>query len=404
MSGWLGKTGKPGHSPWPGAGQAGRAPQGPRGAAWRALLFVLLAVLAAWLMSGLFVLQSGQRAAIFRLGQFQRMTARVGLNWALPYPIESHEILKLAETDSVAIGDAASVPHSGLRAEQMLTADGSIVEVRLLAQYRIRDVKQYLLHQAEGAETLLKLAGAHAVRTALGGMSLTELTTGGVQAIASRVQPMLQAALDAGQSGIEITGLSAVGEAIRLPQTVQAAQQQVQQAREQQAQAAAQAASAASQALAATAQEVARLQDEAQAYKRQVVADARAESEQFAAVLPEYQKAPQATRSRLYHAAMQEVYAQMNKVVVDSQSGQPIHIALSQSGQAASASSADAASSPASAAVAGASDKANAAAGRSAADRSAAAPRGAASASQAANNPANNPQRSRDPALLRQRR
>ncbi|MDO4769205.1 MAG: SPFH domain-containing protein [Brachymonas sp.] len=394
MSGWLGKTGKQGHNPWPGAGPAGRKPQNPRSVAWRALLFVLLSVLAAWLMSGLFVLQSGQKAAIFRLGQFHRITARVGLNWALPYPIESHEILKLAETGSVVIGDAASVPHSGLRAEQILTADGSIVEVRLLAQYRIRDVKQYLLHQAEGAEALLKLAGAHAVRAALGGMSLTELTTGDVQAIARRVQPALQAALDAGQSGIEITGLSAAGEAIRLPQTVRAAQQQVQQAREQQAQAAAQAASAASQALAAAAQEVARLQDEAQAYKRQVVADARAESEQFAAVLPEYQKAPQATRSRLYHAAMQAVYAQMNKVVVDSQSGQPIHIALSQAGQAALAA----------APAASAGDKAGKPAGRSAADRSAVAPQGAASASQAANGPANNPQRSRDPALLRQRR
>lgn len=393
MSGWLGKTGKQGQS--------------PRGSARQALIFVLLAVAAAWLMSGLFVLQSGQQAAIFRLGQFHRMTAHVGLNWALPYPIESHEVLKLAETGSVVIGDAPSVPHSGLRAEQMMTADGSIVEVHLLAQYRIRNMSQYLLHQAEEAEALVKLAGAHAVRAVLGGMRLNELTEGDVQkvdaqAIARRVRPVLQAALDAGQSGIEITSLSAAGNAIRLPQAVQAAQQQMQQAREQQVQIAAQAASAASQALAATAQEVARLQDEAQAYKRQVVADARAESEQFAAVLPEYQKAPQATRSHLYQAAMQQMYAQMNKVVVDSASGQPIHIALSQPGQAAAA--ALAASAPTPAAASGAAEQAGRPTGRSAADRTTAAPQGAASASQAANSPANNPQRSRDPALLRQRR
>lgn len=410
MSGWLGKTGKQGREPWPGPGSAGRAPQGPRSVAWRALAFVLLAVVAAWLMSGLFVLQSGQRAAIFRLGQFHRMTARVGLNWALPYPIESHDILNLSETGSVVIGDAASLPHSGLRAEQMLTADGSIVEVRLLAQYRIRDVQQFLLNQSEGPEALIKQAGAHAVRTALGSMSLAELAAAGapktdaqtnaqmtVQTIARRVQPMLQAALDAGQSGIEITALSAAGQTVRLPQTVQAAQQQVQQAHEQQAQAAAQAASAASQALAATAQEVASLQDEARAYKQQVVADARAQSEQFAAVLPEYQKAPQATRSHLYHAAMQQVYAQMNKVVVDSQSGQPIHIALSQPGQAASSAA------PASAAVTAANNKASKAAGRAAATKGAASSASQA-ANHAANHPADNPQRSRDPDLLRQRR
>lgn len=418
MSGWLGKTGKQGREPWPGPGSAGRAPQSPHSVTRRALAFVLLAVVLAWLMSGLFVLQSGQRAAIFRLGQFHRITARVGLNWALPYPIESHDILKLAETGSVVIGDAPSLPHSGLRAEQMLTADGSIVEVRLLAQYRIRDVQQFLLNQSEGPEALIKQAGAHAVRTALGSMSLAELAAAGaaktdipkkpqtdaqtnapmtVQVIARRVQPVLQATLDAGKSGIEITALSAAGQAVRLPQTVQAAQQQVQQAHEQQAQAAAQAASASSQALAATAQEVARLQDEARAYKQQVVADARAQSEQFAAVLPEYQKAPQATRSHLYHAAMQQVYAQMNKVVVDSQSGQPIHIALSQPGQAASSAA------PASAAVTAANNKASKAAGRAAATKGAASSASQA-ANHAANHPADNPQRSRDPDLLRQRR
>ena len=119
MSGWFGKKGKQGHDPWQG-GAAGRSPASDR-AAKRATLFVLLSVLAAWMMSGLFVLKENQQATIFRLGKFHRM-ARVGLNWTLPYPIESHDIPVLAESVSTVIGNAATVPQSGLRSEQLLTA------------------------------------------------------------------------------------------------------------------------------------------------------------------------------------------------------------------------------------------------------------------------------------------
>ena len=403
MSGWFGKKGRQGNGLWSGQGGASGRSSGPRGVAWRATAFVLLSVLAAWLMSGVFVLQPNQRAAVFRLGKFHRM-ADAGLHWILPYPIESHELLTLAESGSVAIGDMAAPQHSGLSGMQLLTADGSIVEVRLLAQYRIRDMRQYVLTQTQDVERLVQLAGASAVRSALAGMSLAELAASDAGQIARRVQTRLQAALDAANNGIEITAVTAAADAVRAPQALQTAYTQVAQAREQKAQAVAQAASAASQALAAARQEAARLQDEAQTYKRQVVAEAQAASEQFAAVLPEYQKAPQATRDRLYYDTMQQAFSQMNKVIVDSQSGQPIHIAVQRPQAAASAASApdQAAVEPPARAARPATSRtaAGAAAGASAATLPAQGAPSAAGAVSAADNPA----RSRDPALLRQRR
>ena len=178
---------------------------------------------------------------------------------------------------------------------------------------------------------------------------------------------------------------------------MQAAYAQVNQARQDKAQAAAQAASAASQALAALGPEAARLREEAQAYRRRVIAEALAESEQFATLLPEYQKAPQATRERLYYETMQQVFGRMRKVVVDGQPGQPIHVSFDGKALAAAA--------PASAtnsAAASASSAASAASAASAVAATASQSASSSEVSSAGGEPASN-LRSRDPARLRER-
>jgi membrane protease subunit HflK len=64
-----------------------------------------------------------------------------------------------------------------------------------------------------------------------------------------------------------------------------------------------------------------RLNEEAEGYRARIVAQAEGDSQRFRSILAEYQKAPQVTRERLYVDAMQEVYSNVTKVVVDSKSG-----------------------------------------------------------------------------------
>ncbi|MFT4519929.1 MAG: membrane protease subunit HflK, partial [Halioglobus sp.] len=61
--------------------------------------------------------------------------------------------------------------------------------------------------------------------------------------------------------------------------------------------------------------------EEASAYREQVVAEADGETERFNRLLTEYQKAPEVTRQRLYLDAVQEVFSQTNKVMVDVEGG-----------------------------------------------------------------------------------
>ena len=64
-----------------------------------------------------------------------------------------------------------------------------------------------------------------------------------------------------------------------------------------------------------------RLKEESDAYKARIVAQAEGDSQRFKSVLVEYQKAPQVTRDRLYIDAMQQVYGNVTKVMIESRQG-----------------------------------------------------------------------------------
>jgi len=64
-----------------------------------------------------------------------------------------------------------------------------------------------------------------------------------------------------------------------------------------------------------------RLKEEADAYKSRIVAQAQGDAQRFRSVLVEYQRAPQVTRDRMYLDAMQQIYSNVTKVVIDSRQG-----------------------------------------------------------------------------------
>ena len=59
--------------------------------------------------------------------------------------------------------------------------------------------------------------------------------------------------------------------------------------------------------------------------------DAEGEAGRFEALLTEYQKAPRVTRDRLYLEAIEEVYSNSNKIIIDSEgSGNLLYLPLDQ--------------------------------------------------------------------------
>ena len=74
-----------------------------------------------------------------------------------------------------------------------------------------------------------------------------------------------------------------------------------------------------------------RILQDAEAYKQRVIAEAEGRTARFLALLEEYQRAPRVTRDRLYIEAVEEVYSNSNKVIVDSDgSGSLMYLPLDQ--------------------------------------------------------------------------
>ncbi|MEM9524302.1 MAG: HflK protein, partial [Pseudomonadota bacterium] len=63
--------------------------------------------------------------------------------------------------------------------------------------------------------------------------------------------------------------------------------------------------------------EAAQVLEEAEAYRAQVVNEAQGEASRFTAVLGEYRKAPEVTRKRLYLETLEQVFGDVNKVILD---------------------------------------------------------------------------------------
>ncbi|MCX7741784.1 MAG: protease modulator HflK, partial [Tepidimonas sp.] len=62
----------------------------------------------------------------------------------------------------------------------------------------------------------------------------------------------------------------------------------------------------------------ARLLQEAEGYKARIVEQAKGDAQRFALVQAEYAKAPQVMRERMYLETMQQIYANVTKVLVDT--------------------------------------------------------------------------------------
>jgi membrane protease subunit HflK len=81
-----------------------------------------------------------------------------------------------------------------------------------------------------------------------------------------------------------------------------------------------------------------RLKQEADGYKARIVAQAEGDAQRFKSLVGEYQKSPQVMRDRLYIDAMQQIYTNTTKVLVDTKQGSnllylPLDKIIQQAGQ-----------------------------------------------------------------------
>ena len=281
-------------------------------------LIAAVAVLI-WLGTGFFIVQEGQQAVITQFGKY-RTTVGAGFNWRLPYPVQRHEIVVVTQIRSVDVGRDTVIKATGLRESAMLTEDENIVEIKFAVQYRLSDARAYLFESKDPAGAVVQVAET-AVREVVGKMKMDSALAEERDQIGPRVRVLMQAILDRYKVGVEVVGINLQQGGVRPPEQVQASFDDVLKAGQERERAKNEAEAYANDVIPRAVGSASRLKEESEAYKARIVAQAQGDAQRFRSVLTEYQKAPQVTRDRMYTDAMQQVYSNVTKVLVDSRQG-----------------------------------------------------------------------------------
>lgn len=287
--------------------------RGSPGSAGGYVLIVLLVV--AWALTGLYRVDEAERGVVQRFGAYTETTLP-GLHWHVPYPIEVVDIVNVTAVDNF--------PYR----TEMLTADRQYVYIQMVVQYRRTDPVRYSF-EVENPEQTLQDVTESALREVVGTSTLIRLVTEQRDQIAPQTQAVIQSTLDTYGAGISVTSISL--EDLDYPVAVQEAVDDAQQAENDAGRYILEADTYEKDIVPRARGTAARVRLDAEAYRDRVIRDAEGEAARFEALLQEYQKAPRVTRDRLYLEAVEDVYGNSNKVIIDSKAtGNLLYLPLDQ--------------------------------------------------------------------------
>ena len=267
-----------------------------------------------WLCSGFFIIQEGQAGVVMAFGKYD-YTAKPGINWRMPWPIQSEETVNLSGVRSVEVGRPVLIKATNQKDSSMLTEDENIIDVRFAVQYRLKDPTDYLFNNRD-PDTAVVQAAETAVREIVARSKMDTVLYEGREKIGIDLAASIQKILDSYKTGIYVTSVTVQN--VQPPEQVQAAFDDAVKAGQDQERLKSEGQAYANDIIPRAKGTAARLIQEAEGYKARVEATAEGDAARFKQVLVEYAKAPGVTRDRMYTTAMSEMYSNVTKVIVDT--------------------------------------------------------------------------------------
>ncbi len=276
---------------------------------------VLLAlILVVWLASGLYIVDESQRGVVLSFGKYSKTTG-AGLQWRLPYPLQSHEIVNVQQVRTIEVGYRAGTrakdPHESI----MLTDDENIVDIQFAVQYVLSDPEDFLFDVRRPEETVKQVAET-AFREVVGHSSMDYVLYEGREQIALQAQKLMQDILDRYKAGVAVSSVTMQN--AQPPDEVQAAFNDAVQAKQDLERQKNEGQAYYNDVVPKARGSASRLFEEASGYRQRVIANAEGEASRFRQILTEYQKAPQVTRERMYLDTVQQVMSSTSKVMIDA--------------------------------------------------------------------------------------
>jgi len=288
------------------------------------IVLILAGIALIWVLSGVYTVQPGEQAALKLFGKYQRVQEE-GLHWFWPSPVGTTDIVRVNEVRRLQLGvrDSTAILEESL----MITGDPdeagnlgqapNIVDVQLLVQYNIKDIRSFLYKAVDPIGQTLKDASETALRQVVGSRPIDDVLTDKKEGVQAEAKIILQDLMDKYETGVFITEVKLLN--VFAPEQVKDAFDDVVKAEEDKA-ATINLADAYKEDILPRAEGAAsQLLREAESYKATKVADATGEADRFNLVLEQYSKSKAVTRKRIYLEAMEEILPGVTKFIINNE-------------------------------------------------------------------------------------
>jgi len=288
------------------------------------VLGIVVIALVLWAATGIYRVQTDEQGVVLRFGEWVR-TTQPGLNYHLPYPIESVETPKVTVVNRIELG--VRTAGAGARADVgrqvpeealMLTGDENIVDINFAVFWRIRDAGNFLFN-VRTPEVTIKAAAESTMREIIGQTPIASALAEGRGQIEDAAEERLQSLLDQYGAGVEITQVQLLK--VDPPGEVIDAFRDVQRARADQERLRNEAEAYRNDIIPRARGEAERLTQEAEAYRQEVVARAQGDAARFNDVYQAYRTSQDVTMQRIYLETLEEVFRNANKILIDNEAG-----------------------------------------------------------------------------------
>ncbi len=288
----------------------------------RGLVLGALALVAIWLLSGVYFVRPNEVGLNLVFGKFIGKTGE-GANWNWPYPVGNVVKPQVTNVSTTEVGfrTVESVRQSRqtdvTEESLMLTGDENIVDIDFIVQWQIDPaVPENYVFNIQDPPGTVKAVAESAMREIIGKRNIQPVLTTDRGAIETEVRQLMQDTLNGYKAGVQIRLVQL--QKVDPPQQVIDAFRDVQAARADQERLRNEAQTYANRVVPEARGRAAQLVQSAEAYKEQTVAEARGQASRFTAVYEQYKNAPGVTRERLFLETMERVMGGTDKIILDS--------------------------------------------------------------------------------------
>ena len=270
-----------------------------------------------WLFTGVYTVGPDEVGVVQRFGKYIRM-AQSGLNYHMPFPIETVKTPKVTEVKRIEIGFRTIGKNQYRTVEReslMLTGDENIVDAELIVQYKIKEPINYLFNFI-GPELTMREASEASLRTVVGRHNIDEALTSGKLMIQEETKELLQSILDKYETGIQVVAVQL--QDVSPPKQVIDSFKDVASAKEDKNRMINEAEGYRNNVIPKARGEAQSMILEAEGFRESRISRAEGDVAKFKAILKEYSKAKDVTRKRLYLEAMEEILPGLEKYIVPS--------------------------------------------------------------------------------------